>query len=182
MIFKNFFFLWYWLKSLTLKGPGILYALPAPWLLRGECTMRENKTAHVFLLCQVLVLTNCPWLEQGSWWGAPFLNSSIGDPSLLSVLPWSLQFFQTVAVAVVIKVLRGCVLIAPHHNLGIAGISQLKYNMCWKGSQTKLKACFKTLSVAFACIVAQLLASQQLPPWLPLPLTASLGRGRWELF
>lgn len=27
---------------------------------KGKCTMRENKTAHIFYLCQVLVLTNFP--------------------------------------------------------------------------------------------------------------------------
>lgn len=85
-------------------------------------------------------------------------------------------------VAVIIKVLWGCFLMAPHHNLGIAGISQLEYIMCWKGSYTKLKACFKTLSMAFACILAQLMALQQPPLWLPPPLSASLGRGCWKLF
>lgn len=91
------------------------------------------------------------------------MNFSIGDPSLLSALPWLLQFFLSVIVAVVIEVLCGCFLMAPHHNVGITGISQLEYSMCWKTSYTKLKTCFKTLSMALACILAQLMALQQPP-------------------
>lgn len=67
----------------------------------------------------------CSWSprpEQGAWRGAPFPNFSTDDRFLLFALPRLSHFVQAVVLAVM-KVLRECFIVAPHHSLGTAGRS-----------------------------------------------------------
>lgn len=195
-----FFFLWYWLQShkiiITLKGPGILCALPAPWLLRENAPWGRIKQLifSIYAKCLSWQISQLPLLLV-----EPEAGAGCVTRCTISKLQYRWSFPPVCLAKVVTLLLSNCgcccgnwsarwVLCnsSPSQAGNCRRFVSCSTERAGRRSYTGLKAqcSFKTLVMAFAHILSQLTASQHpcvCPPHSRLS-PASSGRGSWKLF